>query len=211
MVERLRRLEAVYDRHPIYFLAVCTADRRPLLASPIMHDAFGRFAQAAAERGAWVGRYVLMPDQMHLFVALEDHRIGVSDWVTSLKNWISKAFRTSEEPSPHWQKGFFDHVMRGSESYAQKWDYVRENPVRAGLVAQAEAWPYAGEIHDIEYGKDLLLSRRSARTGCAGTEMFRRSQTRRYKIRRFRRRDVFPRARAATADRDATKGRDHRP
>jgi len=29
--------------------------------------------------------------------------------------------------APHWQKGFFDHVLRSGDSYSQKWDYVREN------------------------------------------------------------------------------------
>ena len=33
-----------------------------------------------------------------------------------------------------WQEEFFDHVLRSSESYSQKWNYVKENPVRAGLV-----------------------------------------------------------------------------
>ena len=41
---------------------------------------------------------------------------------------------------------FFDHLLRSEESYAQKWDYVRENPVRAGLVKNVEDWPYAGEL-----------------------------------------------------------------
>jgi REP-associated tyrosine transposase len=45
-----------------------------------------------------------------------------------------------------WQRGFFDHLIRNTESYAQKWDYVRENPVRAGLVGKAEEWKYQGEI-----------------------------------------------------------------
>ena len=49
-----------------------------------------------------------------------------------------------------WQRGFFDHLLRSAESYGQKWNYVRENPVRAGLVAQPEDWPYAGEIVRID-------------------------------------------------------------
>ena len=48
-----------------------------------------------------------------------------------------------------WERGFFDHVIRNAESYAQKWDYVRQNPVRAGLVERAEDWPYQGEIVQI--------------------------------------------------------------
>jgi putative transposase len=52
---------------------------------------------------------------------------------------------------PVWQRGFFDHLLRSEESYAQKWDYVRENPVRAQLVERVEDWPYAGELITI-YG-----------------------------------------------------------
>jgi hypothetical protein len=44
------------------------------------------------------------------------------------------------------RRGFFDHLLRSDESYAEKWNYVRENPVRAGLAQSGEDWPYAGEI-----------------------------------------------------------------
>jgi hypothetical protein len=36
------------------------------------------------------------------------------------------------------------------ESYAQKWEYVRENPVPAGLVATADEWRWQGEIAPLE-------------------------------------------------------------
>jgi putative transposase len=45
-----------------------------------------------------------------------------------------------------WQPKFFDHVLRSNESYAEKWNYVRDNPVRAGLVESTNDWPYQGEI-----------------------------------------------------------------
>jgi REP element-mobilizing transposase RayT len=157
MVERLRRLEMSFERWPLYFVTACTADRRRVLANDSVHEAFLRFAGNASARGAWVGRYVLMPDHLHLFVVVEDERIQLSGWIGSLKNSISKVLRGRGEPSPHWQKGFFDHVMRGGESYSQKWDYVRANPVRAGLVETPEEWPFAGEIHQLDYRKDLIL------------------------------------------------------
>jgi putative transposase len=47
---------------------------------------------------------------------------------------------------PVWQEEFFDHVLRSDESYSEKWDYVRQNPVRVGLVADADDWPWQGEI-----------------------------------------------------------------
>lgn len=157
MAERLRRLETTFERRPIYFVTACTASRRALLANNPIHETFLAFARRASDRGALVGRYVLMPDHVHLFVTVEDERIRLSEWTRSLKNSISKELRARGELSPHWQKGFFDHIMRGSESYSQKWDYVRNNPVRAGLVARPEEWRYAGEVHELEYSRDLLL------------------------------------------------------
>jgi putative transposase len=157
MVERLRRLGTVYGRWPLYFVTACTADRCRVLANDSVHEAFLCFAGNASARGAWVGRYVLMPDHLHLFVVIEDERIQLSGWMGSLKNSISKVLRGRGESAPHWQKGFFDHVMRGGESYSQKWDYVRANPVRARLVARPEEWPYAGEVHEVEFRSDLIL------------------------------------------------------
>ena len=52
-----------------------------------------------------------------------------------------------------WQEEFFDHVSRSSESYHQKWEYVKENPVRAGLVTKSDDWPFQGEIESL-----MLLS-----------------------------------------------------
>ena len=48
-----------------------------------------------------------------------------------------------------WQEEFFDHVLRSSESYSQKWEYVKENPVRAGLVKKSDDWPFQGEIESL--------------------------------------------------------------
>lgn len=62
-----------------------------------------------------------------------------------LKRGITNAFRTGDERLK-WQPGFFDHLLRNDESYAQKWNYVRENPVRAGLARTSDEWPYQGEI-----------------------------------------------------------------
>jgi len=45
-----------------------------------------------------------------------------------------------------WQEGFFDHILRNDESMRQKWEYIRQNPVRAGLITDPKDWPYQGEI-----------------------------------------------------------------
>ncbi|HUY12103.1 MAG TPA: transposase [Terriglobia bacterium] len=148
---RLRRLNILFQPYPLYFVTACTHHRGRWLDNPGVHQCFANFCGGAAERGARVGRYVLMPDHLHLFVALAPESVRLSDWVKSLKNTLSKALRTMGWPAPHWQHGFFDHVMRSAESYQQKWLYVRDNPVRAGLVSQPEGWPYQGEIHRLNF------------------------------------------------------------
>jgi len=72
----------------------------------------------------------------------------------SLKNALSKVLRDKDVPSPHWQKGFFDHILRSGDSYSEKWEYVRDNPVRAGLVTAWSDWPFSGEIFDLEFRRD---------------------------------------------------------
>ena len=156
MPERLRRLERLRERHPIYFVIACSRSRQTLFARADIHESFVTFGRNGAKHGAWIGAYVLMPDHLHLFVVVDDERITLSKWGKSVKNAISKALRDVAVPSPHWEKGFFDHVLRSSESYAAKWEYVRENPVRAGLVTRWQDWPYLGKIHDLEYRRDQL-------------------------------------------------------
>jgi REP element-mobilizing transposase RayT len=85
-----------------------------------------------------VGRYVIMPDHIHVFARFGPESPSVSSWMKSVKNAISKVLKHATFPAPHWQKGFFDHVIRSEESYDQKWLYVRDNPVRAGFVKSAE-------------------------------------------------------------------------
>ena len=149
---RLRRLDWVSACEPLYFITACAEGRRKILANPSVHDAFITFARGAEERGVFVGRYVLMPDHVHLFVARSEDGVLLSAWIKSLKNSLSKALRRQSIPSPHWQKDFFDHVLRSSESYDEKWQYIVHNPVRAKLVARVEDWPYQGEICPLSIG-----------------------------------------------------------
>jgi len=51
---------------------------------------------------------------------------------------------------PIWQREYWDRQLRRSESYAEKWQYVRNNPIRHGYVRRAEDWPYQGELNSLE-------------------------------------------------------------
>ncbi len=116
-----------------------------MLATNAVHAAFVASAsQGDSRHNIAVGRYVIMPDHVHLVVrGPDDFQLG--PWVGMLKQALAEHVALAGT-SPIWQRGFFDHLLRSNESYAQKWNYVWENPVRAGLVTNAEDWPYCGEI-----------------------------------------------------------------
>jgi putative transposase len=147
---RLARPPLLHTDTPVFFVTACTCERKQILANTELHAAFREFASQGASRGVYVGRYVLMPDHFHLFVAFAPGSITLSVWMKSLKNSLSKTLRQQQVVPPHWQKGFFDHVLRSEESYASQWEYVAQNPLRGGLVRSAEDWPYQGEIHVLE-------------------------------------------------------------
>src|SRR5437868_12524818 len=105
---------------------------------------FLKYCRRAHDHNIAVGRYVLMPDHIHFFVQGNSNcNLGV--WTRGLKRVVAAAVsggrRQINSALPRdsiWQRGFFDHVIRNRESYAQKWDYLRENRVRAGLVKKNE-------------------------------------------------------------------------
>jgi len=123
--------------------------RRPLLAN----DAAARAILNAWQKANYwiVGRYVLMPDHLHLFCSPATFPpFSVKGWV---EYWRSQS--TKYWPRPHekpiWQKDFFDRQLRSGESYRQKWDYIWENPEVAALVKDPADWPYQGELNILSW------------------------------------------------------------
>jgi REP element-mobilizing transposase RayT len=140
--DRPHRFGLIYIDQPLYFVTFATRDRRSIPALDRAQLALEQYAHCAIARfDVALGRYVIMLDHVHLFVR-GGRNFRLSSWVGGLKRAMSVALK-----SPRlWQPGFFDHILRSGESYAEKWNYVRDNPVRAGLVGSADQWPYQGEI-----------------------------------------------------------------
>ena len=39
-----------------------------------------------------------------------------------------------------WQEGCFDRLLRSNELLSEKWEYLRQNPIRAGLAVDPDEW-----------------------------------------------------------------------
>lgn len=71
---------------------------------------------------------------------------------TVVTQWKSYTAKTLGAAGVRWQRGFFDHRLRCDESLDAKSSYIRTNPVRAGLVARAEEWPWVYAAGDADAG-----------------------------------------------------------
>lgn len=76
-----------------------------------------------------------MPDHVHALIAVPKGE-SLPEAVRVWKGYQTKKLGIE------WQTGFFDHRLRSAESEQKKTDYIRMNPVRAGLVGKPEDWPY---------------------------------------------------------------------
>jgi len=132
---------------PFYFVTFNTHGRRKLLDTAELHSAFLDFSHRAyKEYDVEVGCYIIMPDHIHLFVRIPLEGITLKKWIQTLKAVLGKTLLSQNVEKPHWQEGFFDHLLRTPSSYGEKWHYVQQNAVRAGLCAHEKDWPYQGEI-----------------------------------------------------------------
>jgi len=94
-----------------------------------------------------VGRYVIMPDHIHLFCApgsAEYHT--VTKWVAYWKRLVSMKVPNLK---PLWQRGCWDTQIRNAHKYEDKWKYVMMDPVRKGMVSESEEWPFQGIMNDL--------------------------------------------------------------
>jgi putative transposase len=89
-----------------------------------------------------------MPDHIHLFCTPngEDHTL--ERWISFWKRRLRRQLRT---PEALFQAHSFHHRLRRDENYSEKWEYVRMNPVRAGLGSHPDQWPYQGILNDLPW------------------------------------------------------------
>jgi putative transposase len=150
--KHLKRLDEVWLQRPIWFVTTCTYNRSKILDNEKIVQILKDEWHSAPVRHEWaIGNYVVMPDHVHFFCSAISEKADLSSFIGKWKEWTSKTIvKTLNRPAPIWQSQFFDHLLRSNESYNLKWEYVRENPVRAGLVKEPEDWPYWGKMNKLD-------------------------------------------------------------
>jgi REP element-mobilizing transposase RayT len=91
-----------WDQSVIYFVTICLANRKPVLAN---RDAFNAFKLAASKLEHWhVLAAILMPDHLHILVApTKEQEAKLGNFSAALKRWMRKELKASWK----WQPGCF--------------------------------------------------------------------------------------------------------
>jgi len=141
----LRRLPHCQKFDAALFVTFCALARqelpeaaRDLVLGHCLHDHGKKLILHAA---------VVMPNHVHLLLSLLRDDAG---WPYKLKAILQSLKGASAHrlnklmlvSGPVWQEESFDHVLRSEESLKEKREYIRQNPVRRGLVRVPDDYPW---------------------------------------------------------------------
>jgi putative transposase len=123
----------------VFFITVCCQTRgNNQLCNEVISQQLLDTVQRRVDQRIWYPHvFLLMPDHVHALFSFPAYsREGMTKVMRLWKAW------TAKQVGIRWQRGFFDHRLRNDKNHRQKADYILQNPVRAGLVTNAEDWPF---------------------------------------------------------------------
>jgi putative transposase len=125
-----------------YFVSTQTVERKPFFRNErwasLMLETLRNYEGSGYELHA----YVIMPDHLHLLISPNE---TLEKSVQLIKGGFSfRAKRELNWKGEIWQSGFTDHRIRDGEDWKRHLEYIRKNPVRAGLVSNALDFQFMG-------------------------------------------------------------------
>lgn len=130
----------------VYFVTVCCADRKKVFINDTAVKTALESLLKCADATSWaIPQICLMPDHIHLIaLPMDDREQKPSKLMQRWKSSSKQRLNRMGVDGDIWQKEFFDRLLRSDESLTGKWRYVEMNPVRAGLCAEPDEYPYLG-------------------------------------------------------------------
>ena len=129
-----------------YFLTFCTDRRHPHFATRDRVElVLGQIMRSAADCDFAVVAYCFMPDHLHLLAEAKSEAADCRRFIKRAKQFSGYHFK-QHFLTTLWQRYGYEHVLRDDEATLSVARYILENPVRAGLVAQVEEYPFLGSM-----------------------------------------------------------------
>ena len=97
---------------------------------------------------------VVMPDHVHMLIqplAKFDNKVwSLSSILHSIKSYSSKQIpKVMKHIGTVWQDERHDHIVRDEGEFQVFWEYIRQNPVKAGLSITPEEYPFFGQMYEV--------------------------------------------------------------
>ncbi len=128
---------------PVRF-TVCVSGQRSVLTRPGVPGLIaGTLQDAAAAHGCALVAYCIMPEHLHVLACVVEEGGDLVSFVETFKQTTGYSLSQEGARAPVWQRGFWDRHVRDSDDLAKAIQYILDNPVRRGLCARPEDWPYA--------------------------------------------------------------------
>jgi putative transposase len=113
-----------------------TKELRPVVLSAIRYFDGRRYTLWSA---------VVMPDHVHVLLTPLEAEPGrwwsVSSILHSLKSYTANQVNARlQRTGVVWMQESFDRIVRDEGEFIEKWQYIRNNPVKRGLCERAEEW-----------------------------------------------------------------------
>jgi REP element-mobilizing transposase RayT len=127
-----------------YFVTLCADQGDPFAEPELARSVLATLDWLRAHRGIAIYAFCLMPDHLHLLLRLAGDGKTLGDVVRSMKLFTTRRSWQLGHDGQLWQDRFYDHVVRRSENAQATAEYIRQNPVRRGLVHEPEEYPWSG-------------------------------------------------------------------
>jgi len=144
-----RLKEYDYSQAGYYFVTFCMKDRQEFFShivhSELILTKYGKIVDEVIKNlsvlyKVEIDYYVIMPDHIHLILILDELvkttingkiKLSVSDIIGKLKSYSSRKIREilKEDEQFHWQKSFYDRVIRNEKELLFIRQYIQNNPV----------------------------------------------------------------------------------
>ncbi len=131
-----------------YHVVSTTRDRVSVFLDPDCASLVVEAVKFVRRERAYVLAYVVMPEHLHGLLVPRDGT-SISQVMQSIKGYTARLVNEKlDRRGPLWQRGFYDRMIRDERQLMEEVNYVHMNPVVAGMVEDAEAYPYSSARQD---------------------------------------------------------------
>jgi putative transposase len=135
-------LERFQQSRQSHFVTYSCDQRRPLLGSEVACVTFERALERVRRRfDLRVYAYVIMPEHVHVLLS-EPERGTLAEALKSLKQGVARRL-VGRDAEHFWLKRYYDRNVRDAQEFTEKLRYIHRNPVKRGLCARPDDWPWS--------------------------------------------------------------------